>query len=71
MAWKIRIDDVGSPAWHELRRQRDIARSWISDVAPLRKKRKIGRVHKRAASTVGYWCRNRHRPDTSACRLVT
>jgi hypothetical protein len=24
MAWKIRIDDVGSPAWHELRRQRDI-----------------------------------------------
>jgi hypothetical protein len=42
MAWKIRLDAVGSPAWHELRRQRDIARSWISDVAPLRKKRKLG-----------------------------
>jgi hypothetical protein len=53
MAWKIRVDAVGSPAWHEL--QRDIARSWTLDIAPLRKKRKLGRVHKRAASNVGYW----------------
>jgi hypothetical protein len=41
MAWKIRIDDVGSPAWHELRRQRDIARSWTLDIAPPRKNRKL------------------------------
>ena len=27
-----------------------------------------GVYHKRAASTVGYWCNNRHRPHTSACR---
>jgi hypothetical protein len=42
MAWKIHINPVGSSKWLALRRQREFARSWISDVAPLRKKRKLG-----------------------------
>jgi hypothetical protein len=44
MAWKIRIDAVGSPGWIELRRQRDIARSWTLDIAPSRKNRKQATV---------------------------
>jgi hypothetical protein len=40
MAWKVTGYAVGSPEWLELRAARDLARTWILDIAPLEKSRR-------------------------------